>query len=444
VLWGTYQQLAAADAYGLNQSFGLVDVLAQYYSGKTAISDYYGAAARYDYSATSAYNVQGAIEGIWKADYGAIAQVNYILKNIDSHQGVFTGDNYARIKGEAYAIRAYLHFDLLRLFAAAPQQGADATGIPYMKDFTVRPQNKSSVSQVIAQCVADLTRAKSLLVNDKDIDKITDNQGSTSNDLAGMYRQNHLNYWAVNAELARVYLYNDQKDSALYYARQVINSSKFTLMAAADIHNDPSTIDADLSFSSEHVFSLYASKGKAMADSYFKSSTGSSADAVDLYSTVSYLNTIYQTQSVGYSSDVRGLGAAKSLWNQISSTVVYSKKYWFDNASNVREGLIPLIRISEMYYIAAECSPLVSDGVAYLNVVRAARLIPALETDIDAATLDQEIMKEYQKEFYAEGQLWFYYKRKNLLTISNLPEGNTISVASFVFPLPQDEIEFGL
>jgi len=444
VLWGAYQKMAASSAYGLNQSFGFVDVMAQYYSGKTGLADFYGRAARYDFSSNAPFNVQEVIDSIWKADYSAIAQVNYVLKNIDGHSPVFTGDNYNLIKGEAYAMRAYLHFDLLRLFAPAPGINPDAAGIPYMKDFTIRPQSKSTVAQVIKECVQDLQQAKTLLVKDQDIDQISQNQGSTASDLTGIYRQNHLNYWAVNGELARIYLYNNQKDSALYYAQKVIESGKFSFVAATDIQSDPSSVDADLTFSREHLFSLYNSKGKNIADQYFKSTTGSSADIGDLYSTVASLNALYEVTTAGYGADVRGLGASKSLWNQLSSTIVYTKKYWFDNSFNVREGLIPMIRLSEMYYIAAESSASAAEGVTYLNKVRLARLLPPLDSDIDGENLDKEIGKEYKKEFYGEGQLWYYYKRKNILTIDNLPEGNTISEGSFVLPFPQDEIEFGL
>nr|WP_262920045.1 RagB/SusD family nutrient uptake outer membrane protein [Niabella hibiscisoli] len=107
--------------------------------------------------------------------------------------------------------------------------------------------------------------------------------------------------------------------------------------------------------------------------------------------------------------------------------------------------MVPIVRLPEMYYIAAEAAPTVAAGVGYLNVVRLARLIPALGTDVvnTPALLDAELQKEYRKELYGEGQLWFWYKRKNVTTIPD-GVGNPMTQAKYTFPLPLGEIEFGV
>jgi hypothetical protein len=53
----------------------------------------------------------------------------------------------------------------------------------------------------------------------------------------------------------------------------------------------------------------------------------------------------------------------------------------------------------------------------------------------------QEIAKEYIKEFYAEGQLFFYYKRLGTLPVPR--SAVTMTAQTYVFPLPDNEIEFG-
>ena len=69
----------------------------------------------------------------------------------------------------------------------------------------------------------------------------------------------------------------------------------------------------------------------------------------------------------------------------------------------------PLIRMSEMYYIASETEPNLVAATDYLNLVRNHRGLP----DLDATLIDlpSELLKEYKREFYGEGQLFFYYKR---------------------------------
>jgi hypothetical protein len=100
-----------------------------------------------------------------------------------------------------------------------------------------------------------------------------------------------------------------------------------------------------------------------------------------------------------------------------------------------------LIRLSEVFYIAAEAAATPADGVDYLNAVRLKRGLVALASTISETTLQTEIQKEYKKEFYAEGQLFYYFKRRNAARV----DGSTVNMTetTYTFPLPEDEIEFG-
>lgn len=448
-LFGTYQKMSAESAYGRLGTYGFIDVLAQSYENKSSqTTTWYGQTARYNYISASLtqQNVQDAIKSIWSEYYSTIAQANFILKNVDAEK-ILAGTDYNIIKGEALALRAFIHFDLLRMFAPAYLDGTNAgvKAIPYMEEFTVNPQTKLPVSVVLDKCEADLKTAEGLLSVYPDIDQIAGNQNSTSLELFLMYRQNHLNYWAVKAALARLYMYKGDKVNALKYALEVINSGKFTFISPGTLSVDASSVNSDMTFSSEHIFSLNVSSLKIAADLYFKSSQTSAADANDLFSTKAKLSAMYETSLIGYGTDIRNPDASKSLWSQLTTTIAYSKKYYSDNSGNVKQRLIPIIRLPEMYYIAAESAGSVSEGVNYLNVVREARLLPALSASVinSSELLDAEIQKEYRKELYGEGQLWFYYKRKDVLSIPD-GVGNPMSQEKYTFPYPLDEIEFGL
>lgn len=446
VLFGIYQKLNLPDSYGGNLSYGLLDILAQRYENKSNTSDWYGQAARYYYEAnlTGQYDALAAITAIWQNNYSAIAQSNYLLKNTEKGKTVMSPNVYNMVKGEALGLRGFLHFDLLRLFAPAYLDGANAEkpAIPYMRDFTVVPQAKLTMEQVLNDCVQDLKEAEGLLSAIPDIDQIADNQGSTSGDLYSSYRQNHLNYWAVKATLARLYLFKGQKDSALMYAKEIIQSNQFHFITQEAINTDPLTNAADLTFTSEHIFSIYKSNLKIVADDLFKSETASSGENTDLFSTRAKLDAIYQVSISGYGTDLRSPAASKSLWVQLSPSVVYTKKFYFDAPANVKEGLIPIIKLAEIYFIAAEAAPGTGEAIGYLNVVRAARLIPPLDATITESDLAAELSLAYRKEFYGEGQLWYYYKRTNTLNIAD-GVGNPMNDQKYTFPLPQDEIEFG-
>ncbi|WP_285008413.1 RagB/SusD family nutrient uptake outer membrane protein [Pedobacter faecalis] len=440
-LFGVYQGAASRETYGSWLSFYMLDIMAQRYENKSSTITTIGKLARYNYADSE---IQTMIANMFKKQYSNIAQVNFLLKNIDQSAGVLDENTKNIIKGEALAMRAYQHFDLARLFSERYDGGANAgkPSVAYMKDFTVVSQARLSLGEVIGLCEADLKEAERLLSVHQTIDQIKDNQGSTNADLFLQYRQNHMNYWAVKALLARLYLYKGDKVNALKYAKEVIDSDKFKFITSAEINADAGSVNSDLTFSTEHIFSIYVSGMKAIADDLFKNSNAT-GETTDLWSTRAKLDATYQASLVGYGTDVRRPGASKSLWNEIAASTVYTKKYWSDAPTNVKQRLVPLIKLSEMYYIAAEAAPTLAEGTAYLNEVRTSRLIPELPVPATQTALDAEIQFEYRKDFYAEGQLWYYYKRMNVTT---LPDGisNPMSTAKYVFPIPNDELEFGI
>lgn len=445
-LFGVYQQLALDSLYGRQLTFGALDVLAGRYENKNS-GNYYGNFARYNYtniSVGTSYQVdaEATLSGIWSGSYSAIAQCNYILKNIDAKKGMLGSETYNIIKGEAIALRAFLHFDLVRMFAPAYLDGANAqlSAIPYLEQFTVAPQEKQTLEAILLKCESELLAAQELLAVHTDIDQIAGHQGSVSIDLFLMYRQNHLNYWAVKGMLARLYLYKGDKVQALKYAKEVIESGKFRFMTVAELSVDANTTASDITFTPEHIFSVYRSRLRNVTEDLFKPAAESKNDNRDLYSSLTKVNNMFEASVPGYGTDMRIPAASKSMWSATTASGnIYTKKYFADNIDNVKQRLLPVLRLPEMYYIAAEASVAAGDGLVFLNDVRQARGLPALA---DASMLEAEIQKEYRKEFYGEGQFWFYLKRKNAVTVPD-GVGNPMSEAKYVFPLPQAEIEFG-
>lgn len=425
-LIGTYQLLSGKNAYGQNLTMGFADALAQRYNTLSANHIFY-AAARYQYTNAA---VKTYIKDSWGALYAGVANVNNILEQIDNKKQVFSGNNYNIVKGEALAIRALLHFDLLRLFGTAPIVNANNPSIPYVTTFDKEVYPLLAVSEVINNCLADLNAAAELLRVDKTIRTVYNDDAFLS------HTRNHLNYWAVKGLQARIYLYKGDKAAALEAALEVINEggSQFpfvTPAAAAAVNN------RDRAYATELLFSIYAYKLADYAKDYFK------VDAVNgtpaLYTSTTDLNNLYETANGG-SSDMRYLYWFNSYGSGYSTT-----KYWQDDYSDQEsvtplKGLISVIRLSEMYYIAAECAATPAEGVTYINVVRNKRGLPALSTAISTTALEAEILKEYKKETYAEGQLFYYFKRKNTARV----DGSSINMndATWGLPMPDDEIEF--
>lgn len=444
-LIGTYQKMASSDSYGKELTFGAVDVLAQSYQNKASqMMDAYGELARYNYTESKNNEL---IARIWSTQYGIIAQTNYILKDIDSNKKLFQGQNYNLIKGEALAIRALVHFDLLRLFAPSKldMQDAAKSTIPYMTSFSVDPSKSLPFAEVTKAILVDLQQAAELLAIHKGIDQIQGNRDNTSLELFHSFRQNHLNYWAVKSLLARLNLYIDDKPEALRHAKEVIESEKFFFINAATVNTNPTLETSNASFSTEHVFSIYKSDLKTISDRFFKTESNA-PESEDLFTSMANLNNYYEITLAGHGIDIRGPQASSSRWSSFNTATVYSTKYYVGtNVRNVNQKLIPVVRLAELYYIAAEAAEGITEALGYLNKVRQARLIPALSPTVitNSSLLEKEIFKEYRKEFYAEGQLWYYYKRKNYTVLGN-SVGGSMNTEKYVFPLPNAEIEFGL
>ena len=138
-LTGVYKRLASTSLYGQEMTFGLAEALTQNYDLATG-SEYYEAGL-YNYENTA---VKNKITTVWSQMYSAIANLNIMLEYIDKNPAMFSGDNYRIYKGEALGLRAFLHLDLLRMFAPSYASNAQAPAIPYVMTYStaVTPQSK--------------------------------------------------------------------------------------------------------------------------------------------------------------------------------------------------------------------------------------------------------------------------------------------------------------
>jgi starch-binding outer membrane protein, SusD/RagB family len=426
----------AAALFGLytgNLTMGTMSTLAFDYDNATIANvgsngAFFNNAVNYYYTDVT---MRAEIDGIWNAMYSNIANLNNILTQIDSRKAMFTGDNFERVKGEAMALRALFHFDMARMFGKPPLTGMTEKAVPYITKFGVTSTRFTTLQNVLDSCIVDLTTAKELLAN-------TDTTAVLLGvaDVFTSYTQNHMNYWAVQALMARVYLYKGDKDNADKYAKAVIGSNKFPLITSnvAAINNPV----RDRTFSQEHVFALYSNNIKTNNLNWFDKSAG-----VPLRLQPAGKNTIYTTGS-GSVNDYRYI----SWFDNNQAAVNVPSKYFQNTGLPYHlQNIVPLIRASEMYYISAEAANTKGDitgAAALLNKVRQARGLTGLNaagiSNTDSISI--EIMKEYKKEFIQEGQTFFYYKRlnKDLKQVTLTPAAIPANV--YVFPIPEKEKEY--
>lgn len=423
-LTGLYSQMASRDLYGDNLTMGFSSLIAQNYSSTLS--------GVFSYPTTVALNFKGTdaalfVNAIWSKGYTTIAAANNILSKIDDKKTSFTENHYALVKGETLGIRAYLHFDLLRLFGANFSTNPTKKAIPFRTELNALSKVPSTVDEVSAAILADLKTAEGLM---KDKDPIT----------ADKNRRFRMNYYAIKALQARVYLFRGDKVNAAAAATEVLNAGTFTLIDSKLVSAPAAS--RNRTFSTEQIFALRVKDIRNWVETgnaYFRAVSDNRSN---LTRTLSDFQTLYETGSGG-GTDIRFANLVEA-----DGLVYFCTKYWQTwplPGNNIVETdrldqNVSLIRLSEMYYILAETAATPDEGLAFLNKVREKRVIPVIASGITAQKLTDEITKEYQKDFYAEGQLFYYYKRKlfNRMQFST----RNLTEASYIVPVPDNELEF--
>ena len=77
-----------------------------------------------------------------------------------------------------------------------------------------------------------------------------------------------------------------------------------------------------------------------------------------------------------------------------------------------------------------------------LDIVRSTRGLSDLNPFNGGADKQTAIEKEYRKEFYGEGQLWYFYKRLGYETFQFCPV-SPMTENNYRFPIPDDESALG-
>ena len=115
LLNGIYIELNSDMLYGAALSVEMVEIMGGAYVIGTDNSVWgnYSDLAAYKYE-TDYWRAR--LNETWNKSYSLILNCNLLLENLEKTDVKFSGDNARIIRGEALALRAMLHFDMLRLF----------------------------------------------------------------------------------------------------------------------------------------------------------------------------------------------------------------------------------------------------------------------------------------------------------------------------------------
>ena len=358
----------------------------------------------------------------WIAAYSVITQANIVVRNIDQ----FAGENQGRvnrIKGQALAIRAMAHFDLLRYWGVNYDRNSTEFGVPYKE--TADPEampSRETVKENYDKIFRDLKEAETLLGT---VDRVINSSNRA-----------FIDQTVVKAILARVSLYAKDYQAAEDYATQVITARPLATRAQF-----PGIwTDADRS---EVIWSVNfnAGEGSASSGTYnAPSNRNRFRPAEDL------LKSYDQTADIRYASYF----GSRSLSG--TPRTVMTK---FVSRGTAQDNLVDwkVFRTGEMYLIRAEAramksSPDLVGALSDLNELRAARIqgyVPQVILGQQAVL--EAIALERRKELVGEGHRWFDLKRTTR-TINRADCGTTATncalapgAREWAWPIPQSELD---
>ncbi|MRG46254.1 RagB/SusD family nutrient uptake outer membrane protein [Chitinophaga sp. SYP-B3965] len=322
----------------------------------------------------------------WQSFYQVLDRANRILDVIDN---VFATPQEEQIKkqykGELLALRAYCHFELLRLYAVDYEPASP--GVPLMKTAEIGKPSRETVGKVFDQINTDLLQAKDLIP-------------------ATFTNHSRITKQAVSAIQARAALWQKDWDAAITYAGEVINAMPLATIAQfPDIWQDKNN--------AEVVWELKREAQDAKFGDFYRDGS----DKILFAPSAKLRNTMNPTQDVRFNAYMKELSPGR--WAVV--------KYLGGQPALANLADIKLFRVAEMYLIRAEAYAAkgaagLNPGSADLNALRAQRIngyTPEVFADVTA--LMNAILPERFKELAFEGHRYLDLRRKNL-DITRLPE----------------------
>jgi hypothetical protein len=356
--------------------------------------------------------------GLWSRPYYVQRQATNVIEQIGN---IKDGDEADRnnILGQALSLRALALFDLARYFGSTytKDAGASLGGVNITEAFTASAKPaRNTVAENYTQIISDLTKAIPLLSTDV-------NNG-------------YINQWAAKALLSRVYLYKGDNANALLLAEDIIKNAKslYSLWPNSDYATIWGT-----DFSSESLFEVVNSStdwADREAVSYLLSEDGYD----DVVLTNSFVSLLKNNPN-----DVRN-----SIYAQSNGTYYLLKYPGKPGDGDVRTNNIVVIRLSEVYLIAAEAAFKSGDkdkAATYVNDI-IKRADPS-NAGLTSATVSLDlILLERRKELVGEGHRLFDALRNNQTITRTGTDHLPKILESFdrsnyhtILPVPQSEID---
>lgn len=364
-------------------------------------------------------NGDGDAGGMWSTAYVAINNANTVINS-----GITGTANINQYIGEALAVRALIHFELVRNFALPYTVDPTSPGIPYVTTYNAdNLPSRPSVKDDYTQIIADLEKAYSMMT---------------------VYRgTGYFSKYAARALEARVYQTMGDWANAKTVALDVVTNSGFTLLPGSTYPSYWKSTAPQTASKNETMFEVVSdainNNGFDQLGYIYIQVNGSGY--ADLFATPG-------VAALFAATDARSsLISAGTRSGQVGTA--YSCQKYTNPANSAGRDNTKVLRYSDVLLILAEAYYNLGDIVnanLYLNMVAQQR-DPSFAGWADTGTqVLEDILIERQKEFLFEGyRFWDLVRLKRSFTkVKNPNPLATVSVApgniALIYPIPVTEI----
>ncbi len=400
------------------------------YTGRQTWNEYFD----FNFSSTT-YGTAG----FWFYAYNAILSTNEVISRLSEDVNPFIGtddeETSKNILAEALALRAFIHFDLVRYYAKDIKAVSSTDlGVPYKLNPKVENTARNTVVDVYKNIDADISLA---------LTNMTSSYNSSIN-----YRINKKTVYAIKA---KINFTEGKYQEAIDAAKQAITNTTSGVVDGNNITSYANFIDIwTTSMDNDEVLFRLA------VISTDDELTGNMYGQGDVTNHKPEYVLSYSFNSLFTNNDIR----TEAYTKLTSTSGVTQNSVWKYRGRTEETGRtdIPIIRTPEMYLTIAESYAELgsndSQALLYLDYVRSHRYNSFSSGNETGDALLTAIQNERRLELAFEGDRFFEIKRQNL-DISRDNKGDNadgsgvaankqfISKSSpyFLLPIPQGEMD---
>lgn len=334
----------------------------------------------------------------WYISYKIINDCNTVIDAVEKN----SNPDLARqqLLGECYFLRAFAHFNLVRLFARPYTQDPSGAGIilrTSLSDEAIKA--RATVAETYEQVIADAEKAADLMTQPRGVN-------FASKEAA----------WAL---LSRVNLYKEDNVKAADYADKVINSGRFSL---ADADAFPDLFKNALA-SSETIFCIAFTQledyGKFGSIASMMYSDGNSGWGEEFASTSILDVMTEEPDDIRWSYIMPLEDEEGNIEKKNGIETYYVSKFSFQDGSPTLSSPV-MFRLAEMYLNRAEANAKLGKQQVALDDIDAIRLNRGLEGSLyngivpNGSTPLDIVLKERRIELAFEGHRTYDVYRNNL------------------------------